>query len=288
MSSSEFKFNIHSKSGDQLIEVNNSQVEIDGGYEGDDSFILIEAKNYIADDFLIRQLYYPYRLWQNKLSKQVRPVFLTYSNGIFDLREYQFTHVEHYNSLSLLNHQKFIIREENLNMEGLLQLIDNTNTTAEPKIPFPQADSFERVINLCELLHNKGQITQNAITDNYNFDARQTGYYTNASIYLGLAIKIRTNNGEIGYTLTALAKKLFSLSLYQRQIEFIKLILSHQIFKSVLKHHLDKGLPLTKHEIVELMKRSNLYGIDSDSTYERRASTINSWTNWITSQINED
>ena len=42
------------------IKVNNSQIEIDGGYEGAESLTIIEAKNNIADDFIVRQLYYPY------------------------------------------------------------------------------------------------------------------------------------------------------------------------------------------------------------------------------------
>lgn len=68
MSSSLFDFTINSKQNTVNINVENSQIEIDGGFEGDTSLILIEAKNYISDDFLIRQLYYPYRLWSNKIT----------------------------------------------------------------------------------------------------------------------------------------------------------------------------------------------------------------------------
>lgn len=59
MSSSVFDFTINSGQNIFKINVDNSQIEIDGGYEGDSSLNLIEAKNYISDDFLIRQLYYP-------------------------------------------------------------------------------------------------------------------------------------------------------------------------------------------------------------------------------------
>jgi len=72
MSSGEFSFYIHSTSKDTSVEVNviNSQVEIDGGYEGIRQLGIIEAKNSISDDFLIRQLYYPYRLWVPKIKKK--------------------------------------------------------------------------------------------------------------------------------------------------------------------------------------------------------------------------
>ena len=65
------------------VKVANSQVEIDGGYEGLN--ITYRSKNSISDDFLIRQLYYPYRLWQSKIDKNVKPIFMIYSNGIFNL-----------------------------------------------------------------------------------------------------------------------------------------------------------------------------------------------------------
>ena len=51
------------------ISVQKAQCEIDGGFEGGTTLALVEAKNKITDDFLIRQLYYPYRLWLGKNKK---------------------------------------------------------------------------------------------------------------------------------------------------------------------------------------------------------------------------
>ncbi|KAK3604818.1 hypothetical protein CHS0354_000480 [Potamilus streckersoni] len=186
MRSSSFSFNIKSSKGPFNVYVENSQVEIDGGYEGDNSLCLIEAKNYISDDFLVRQLYYPYRLWSGKIKKQVRPIFLTYSNGVFHLREYRFSNAEHYNSLVCIKQRKYIVQEGGFNNEELSQIINTTETIKEPEIPFPQADNFERVINLCELLKQKEFISKEDITQNYDFDARQTDYYSNAGKYLGI------------------------------------------------------------------------------------------------------
>ncbi|MDM8313095.1 transcriptional regulator, partial [Clostridium cadaveris] len=76
MSSDEFAFKINSKEDKMHIDVKNSQIEIDGGYEGIETLSLIEAKNTLSDDFIIRQLYYPYRLWSQKIEKQVRPIFM--------------------------------------------------------------------------------------------------------------------------------------------------------------------------------------------------------------------
>ena len=53
MSSDRFDFNIYNKVSSQMqnIAVVNSQIEIDGGYEGFDSLTLIEAKNSLSTDF---------------------------------------------------------------------------------------------------------------------------------------------------------------------------------------------------------------------------------------------
>lgn len=286
MSSSSFDFKINSKRGPFKVNVDNSQIEIDGGYEGDRSLTLIEAKNYISGDFLVRQLYYPYKLWSNKINKQVRPVFLTYTNGIFHLREYVFDDIDHYNSLRLIRQKKYAVQECTINIESIQRILDTVEVVGEPDVPFPQADSFERVINLCELLKQRGVLTKEEITQNYDFDSRQTDYYSNAGKYLGL-LNSKSDNGQRICYLTPKGNQVFNLSIVDRQIEFVKLILSHITFKQTLKLYFDSGNVPTRESIIEIMKQYRPYNVVSDSTYYRRASTITSWINWILNQIEE-
>lgn len=287
MSSSSFNFNINSSTGLFPISVGNSQIEIDGGYEGDYSLNLIEAKNYISDDFLVRQLYYPYKLWSGKIQKKVRPIFLTYSNGVFHLREYVFNDINHYNSIQLIKHKKYIIQDGSFNVETIQEILNTTNIIPEPNIPFPQADSFERIINLCELLKDKEFITKEEITQNYDFDSRQTDYYSNAGRYLGLIEIGKDSEGNIGCLLTERGNEIFNVNLIDRQKEFVKVIISHSIFKETLQLYLNNGEIPSKKDIVLIMKRSGLHNINSDTTYFRRASTIIGWINWIMNLIEE-
>lgn len=282
MSSSSFDFSINSNSSTIKINVENSQIEIDGGFEGESSLSLIEAKNYISDDFLIRQLYYPYRLWRDKISKHVRPIFLTYSNGVFHLREYEFTNPELYNSIRLRQHKKYVIEDIEINTETIQGILTKTQVVKEPKVPFPQADSFERIINLCELLKQRGFMSKEEITQNYDFAHRQTDYYSNAARYLGLICE-GSKEHEIGYTLTQEGIRIFNSPLIGRQLEFVKLILSHAVFKSTLELYFRKYNIPTKDEVVEIMREHQLYKIASEKTYRRRASTVISWINWIVS-----
>ena len=286
MSSLSFDFNINTKKAPLNIKVNNSQIEIDGGYEGIESLNLIEAKNSISQDFIIRQVFYPYKLWKNKVSKKVRPLFLTYSNGIFHFKEYEFEDPTHYNSIKLIREKKYAIRDEAINLELIQKTLNQVEIVKEPLIPFPQADSFERVINLCELLNENNILNRDYITDNYDFNARQTNYYTDAGRYLGLIDK-KQEDREVIYFLTEYGQKLFNLSIIDRQQKFIELILSHLVFNRALNLYFKKGESPNKDEIIEIMKKSNLFNVNSESTFKRRSSTISSWINWILDQIEE-
>jgi len=293
MGSGAFSFTINTQNDRFNVNVKNSQLEIDAGYEGDRSLLLIEAKNDISDDFLVRQLYYPYRLWTDKIHKKVRSIFLTYTNGIFHLREYDFTDTNHYNSLVLVKHRKYAIQESRFNAEVLLEMLDQTEIVSEPTHPFPQADGFERIINLCELLKQKDLLSNEQITQNYDFTERQTNYYASAASYLGL---VKTGHEpstkQTGYRLTRKGQHIFGLSLPERQKEFVKLIVSHSVFKKVVKNHLDTGEMPSKETIVETMRTCGIRDMKSgkaysDKTYHRRALTIVSWVNWITGQMEE-
>lgn len=283
MSSSSFDFNINAGRDKVLIKVNNSQIEIDGGFEDAQSLNLIEAKNYISDDFVIRQLYYPYRLWRDKISKPIRPIFLTYSNGIFHLREYEFTDRDFYNSISLVKHIKYVFREEEeINTETIQNIIDTIKIEEEPAVPFPQADNFERIINLCELMRDKGLLSKEDITLNYDFTQRQTDYYLNAAKYLGIVSGLPRKR-ESEFTLSNTGEYIMGLPIIERQIEFVKLILSHKVFKNTLELYFETGSNPSTEVVVEFM-RSVLPSI-KDSTLERRAQTVLSWINWILSLI---
>ena len=285
MGSGAFCFNITNSISKApfCIEVNNSQIEIDAAYEGVRGLALFEAKRDLSDDFLVRQLYYPYRVWQDRVKKTVRPLFLVYSNGIYHLYEYMFQEPNNYNSLVLVKQKNYAIEDTSITIADIQEVLCSLTLTTEPDVPFPQADSFERVVNLCELLNGQ-ELSRNDVTDQYAFDARQTNYYTDAARYLGLLEK---SKGTPTYSLSKVGKKILRLNFKQRQLAYCGLILSHKAFFDTLhKYFLNGNMP-SKGDIVHIMKASNLYKVESESTFERRSSTIRGWINWILGLINE-
>lgn len=276
---------------DSAVTVENSQIEIDAAYEGVKSLALMEAKRDLTDNFLIRQLYYPFRTWQQKMDeKPVRPVFLIYSNSIFYLYEYRFTDLQHYNSLELVKHKRYCLEDTHISVEDVQKVLKTIQFSKEPNIQFPQANSFERVINICELLYIN-DVEKNFITEEYSFDARQSSYYLDAARYLGLVDKSQDLDGHDCYTLTKLGKSLFSMSYKQRQLKLIETILSYKSFYLTYEAYRNNNEMPSKAEIVSYIRQAGVVdpktGLSySDSTNKRRASTVSAWVRWIINTIN--
>ena len=283
MSSGVFNFKINNiKNSCQLdVAINNARIEIDAAFEGLKSLSIIEAKCDISNDFIVRQLYFPFRAWKQRVTKLIKPIFLVYSNGIFDLYEYAFRDVNNYNSIEIIKHQKYSLEDTKIDKLIIENIISNIKYVKEKDIPFPQADSFDRVVNLCEILYKNKQLSHSQITEKYAFDKRQTDYYTNAGIYLDLIEK----TDSLDYKLSNLGNKVIKMIYIEKQIKFCELILRHAVFGESFKYCLQYRDVPQKSTIVEIMKKHNIYNVDSESTYKRRASTVKSWIDWIIKSI---
>lgn len=99
--------------GGNLLDTESVQTEVDAGYEGRESIVLIEAKNFSTTNVIIRQLYYPFRQWRENTTKQVYPVFFEKrvidKESIFYIWQFTFTDVEDYNSIKLIKSGRFKI-----------------------------------------------------------------------------------------------------------------------------------------------------------------------------------
>ncbi|MBP3557513.1 MAG: hypothetical protein J6K20_07420 [Thermoguttaceae bacterium] len=290
MGGGNFKFNINLYNGLQAeCKVSNPQIEIDAAYEGRRYLTLFEAKReVVADDFLIRQLYYPFRTWRERVTKTVKSVFMVYADGVFDFYQYNFEDPMHYNSLYLAKRKRFIIETE-IALKSVIELAQTIVLVQEdPKIPFPQADRMSRVISLLELLNRKGCASHKEITENFAFDARQTDYYTRAGAYLGFVEIGKDKNKKTVFRLSPLGKKTITQRYEERQLTIIKQVLQHKIFNEVFLLCVKEGKMPERNRVVELMKAARLNKIEKEETYRRRAGTITGWINWILELVNKD
>ena len=102
------------KVGTNSLDTEKVQTEVDAGYEGKESIVLIEAKNFSATNVIIRQLYYPFRQWSENTTKKIYPVFfekrVINNENIFYIWQFEFTDVEDYNSIQLVKSGRYRIK----------------------------------------------------------------------------------------------------------------------------------------------------------------------------------
>lgn len=283
MSSKDFTFNISDtvRGGQYTLDVNNAQVEIDGGFETPDKLILFEAKNTTLDTFLIRQLYYPYQLWAKQTRKEVVPVFLQYVNDTFNFSVFAFDDVNDYSSIRLVKRKNYIFGGEHTTLDDLADIFRQVPIVPEDaSIPFPQANTFTRVIGVVESIWNSphGFITLEDLSLSNDFVMRQAQYYSRAAIYLGLVEQVMNNK----YVLTDLGEKYIQGKRRERNLLIAGQILEHQSFHAVFGQGLRRGAPLNTEDTYNFLDSKKYYEAHlSPSTRKRRASTISSWVRYL-------
>lgn len=283
MASGEFDYDVTdlSQMKKHKLQVKNAQIEIDGGYETHNEFCVVEAKNIQADELLIRQLYFPYRLWQNKLKKTVVPVFMAFSNDVFHVFRYEFKDIRDYNSLELTKYKSYTYIDETITLDEIIELFKGVRVTNEPKVTFPQANSFPRVMDLLSILYSR-PLTFDDVTTTYGFNVRQTNYYIAACKYLGLVEDSNEHRGMRSYKLTTEGQRIMSLKHKAKYLAIIKKVLEKPVFNAVFGRYLAQYAPASKTEIFTIMKEC---GIPlNDVTLSRRSDTVRSWMEWILSQ----
>ncbi|MBE6031470.1 MAG: hypothetical protein E7225_07790 [Clostridiales bacterium] len=283
MGSGVFSFEVETldRKNRHTIHVQNSQVEIDGGFENQNIFSIIEGKNVVHSNFLIRQLYYPTRLWQNKIQKQIRPVFMIYSNNVFRLLEYRFSDPNNYSSIELVQERNYSLEDVDITINDLVRVFKETNIEDEPNVTFIQADSFNKVISLVENLKDNPMSTQE-IAELFAFKLRQSDYYYNACKYLGLAEKKREEGNTLVY-ITELGTDLLKMKYKDRQLAYVSLILRHRIFHDLFEMVLNVGEVPDKNFVIRKMKELQ---VCSDNLLDRRSSSVRMWLYWILNLIN--
>lgn len=263
-----------------MVEVRNSQVEIDAGFESPDAFVVCEAKNQASEELLIRQLYYPFRLWSEKISKPVIPVFLAYSNDVFHVFTYEFTEKENYNSIRLKDYREYTFADEDISLQDIIDLWRSTAVIAEPDVTFPQADSFPRVLDLLSVLHEE-ELTRSEVTLKYEFDPRQTNYYVSACEYLGLIERFSTGTSERGYRLTANARSIMALPYKKKHLALMKKVLERSVFHKAFDVFMNRNMLPDKQEVCQIMKFTDFPIPINSTTIERRSSTVIGWLKWM-------
>ncbi len=252
------------------VDVKSVQIEVDAGYEGREQFLIIEAKSSTRSTFNIRQLYYPYRHFQNKTKKRIRTILLSFSNGIYYFTEIELT-PNYYDYKIIGNTGIEVVIEENPEKISISELLSQ-ETYAPSAIPVPQADDLNKVIDLVTFLADT-PTDKFGIAEHFEFDERQGDYYGNAGNYIGLLKK----EGTL-FTVTPLGRELTQIkNRKNRNLTLIRVILKTRVFNDLIKLYFIQGEKIDDQQIIDRITNEGLTG----TTPARRKSTIKSWLNWI-------
>lgn len=126
-------------------------------------------------------------------------------------------------------------------------------------------------------------LSEGEIAEMFGFKERQSGYYFNACKYLGLVDKVKDEDKVKKVCITAKGIKLLKLPYKQRQLEYVKLILQHQIFNEMFALTLQTGEVPDKCYIGKRMRELSLCG---EGLIDRRASSVRGWIKWIIELVN--
>ena len=268
--SKKFNFNV----GKLELNTESVQIEVDSGLEGEDSIVLLEAKVNTPEDFIIRQLYYPYRHFRIiSPEKKIIPVFFTYEprTQVYNFWIYEFKNEKDYNSLFLRETKsiKVLTKDE-------LELSDvKPEGVVNYKDLIPQANDLEKVLELVFKV-SEGVDNYVDIANHFQFDLRQSSYYREAAEALNL---VHSENGK--YHLTEVGKKLVSLSTEKRNIFFTNVLLDFTIVKESIAT-LKQNKILTKQDLENIVAKNSKLG---GTTVGRRAGSLASWLKWISSSL---
>lgn len=245
--------------------------------KGKEALPSFEAKGHLGKNFLVRQLFYPYMRFRDVTRKCIRLIYFVREGDRFDLFEYS-PRGDDYNGLVLVKERSYLLLGERISRETIEKCLREPPLIEDPKVSFPQADNFQRVIDLSELLITKRNQTLDIdeVIDKGGFAVRQANYYMLALVYLGIAIHER---GEGRWRLDPSWASYLTNSSIEKKLRFLKAILKHSIFQKAMRLSLRKKEAPTKDEIVSLFVEERI-PISGD-TLIRRASTVRGWIKWI-------
>lgn len=263
--SGSFDFNV----GDTKIDVKSAQIEVDLGLEGEDCIVLLEAKSKTPEDFIIRQLYYPYRRFNNLApNKSIIPVFFTFDakTRSYNYWVYKFDETHNYNSISLVGTHSYLITTADEIVPEDIYPVANVY-----KDIIPQANDLDKVQ---ELIFKVKEGVNNAVSiaEHFGFDRRQSSYYREAAEALGF-ITLKGNT----YYLTDSGLHLISLEIQERNLYFARVISNFDLVKRSLDLLRTQG-KLSQNSLARIIaQHSDLSG----TTVPRRASSLFAWLRWI-------
>lgn len=244
--------------------ISGVQIEVDGGYEGATTINLVEAKVGPRDNLSVRQLIYPQLAWESAIGKRktVKTFICFYQEPIL-----RFIPVIYEGGLCKADHSNelaFVLEPiAKLNL-GAIKASPNA-TYPLLSVPFPQADNFDTVLAMFNIVVNEEEISKDSLLLEFDLTMRQITYYSDALKWMGL-VDIK----QAIVSITPEGRAIAALSHAEKMKRLAEIIFCEPIYNHVL-HKRNSEVPAS------LFERWNIGG----TTPERRLKTVHSWVNYF-------
>lgn len=255
------------------LDVEGAGMEIDQGFESQESVQLFEAKVGWKNTFLIRQLYYPFRSHQELQraadSKRVRPFFFVAepNEGTYSLWEYEWSDESDYEAIRLVKTKRFKIEEGPARTDLLVSI------PPDPSVPEFQANDLNKVTAL-PFLVRQGVNTARRWAEYYGFALRQGNYYESAAEALGL---VESEEGT--FVLTNMGRRFVTLPPQERDTLVAERLLKIPTINRVFALARDRGAEgVGDSDIARVIGETRRL---SGATPPRRASSIRAYFCWL-------
>jgi hypothetical protein len=274
-------FQIHLPGIESPFSIEQVQLEIDAGYEGQNTLLLLEAKRGGRDAVHLRQLWYPHLAWSHRTQKKVRSVFFTYSNGKVQLDEFRFT--DNFGDTEWIRTRAYALDPSPPPMVSVSKLLLETQSQVEcfpVSCPIPQANDLDKWMELVLMLSAE-PIGSEAIAHAFGMEPRQSDYYANAGLFLGM---MNRQEGlfsltPLGYSLAKLHRKSDrAFALFRR---FACIDLLRELMEVWRTAELRVEAIPRKVWALELAKRTGL----SEATAMRRTDSMARWLEWFSENL---
>jgi hypothetical protein len=136
----------------------------------------------------------------------------------------------------------------------------------------PQADDLQKILSIPEFVAT-GTVEVSNLVGNLKLNPRQAQYYFDAAEILGLVIREKNKFGlsELGLT--------YMNPNFDKKITVFKAMHAVPIIQEIIKFAFKKNnLAINREEIKDIIKNQ---GKLSESTAQRRVSSVFNWFNWL-------
>lgn len=249
-------------------DIDGVQIEVDGGYESKNSIHLVEAKIGYRNNINIRQLLYPKLFWEKEVqSKKSIEAYIFYlQNDIYRFIPYCYD-----GKIGYADHSKekaFRFKPKKDAIKFSLYTIPKDESKINNKVPFPQADKFEKVVSMISIIADSICTNKEVLRTNFDIVDRQIDYYYNVLKWLKIVDEVDNclilNNEGL---------RISNLSFRDKIIALSKIVFSEPIMNNVLHNKaVDKDL-------------FEQYRVASDNTITRRLQTVQAWIKYFKSII---